>query len=106
MVEKSKPVARLKHLLTYGNLWLYILSLIKEHGKLYAYTLDTTIENEFFFKPNRIMLYVVLYKLEDEGIIQAKQKKDERRKYYSLTKKGLDTLTFAKEYMNNLSKRL
>ncbi len=105
-VQNSKPAARLKHLLTYGNLWLYILSLIKEHKEVYAYTLGDMVEQEFFFKPNRIMLYIVIYKLEDEGIIKAKQKNKERRKYYEITKKGNEILNFAKDYLIMLGKRL
>ncbi len=105
-IMDTRPTKRLKHLLSYGNIWMYILSLIKEKKEVYAYTLDKQLEEEFFFRPNRIMLYVVLYKLEDEGIIKGKQKTIERRKYYVLTKKGEGVLKFTKEYLNTLSKRL
>ena len=99
----SKPIRRLKKLLTSGNLWLYILSLAKDK-KVYASELDKEIEKEFFFKPNKIMVYVVLYKIESEGLIESEHK--ERRKYYRITKKGKKTLELAREYFQILSKKL
>ena len=95
---------RLDKLLTSGNLWLYILSLIKKRGSLYAYALDKEIEKEFGFKPGRVMIYLVLYKLQAEGIIQSAFK--ERRKYYKLTKKGRAVLKEGKNYLSKLSKKL
>lgn len=103
-ILSSKPIKRLKHSLTYGNLWLYILSLINEKGKMYAYKLDEEIEKGFLFKPNKIMVYVVLYKLERENIIKAKKIK--MRKYYTLTQKGKAILRLGKEYMKMLGERL
>ena len=103
-ILKTKPIKRLKNLLTSGNLWLYILSLIKRDGKLYAYNLDSEIEKEFFFKPSKVMTYVVLYKLEDEKLIKSEFVK--RRKYYSLTKKGEETLKSAKDYFKVLGEKL
>ena len=82
-----KPIKRLNRLLTSGSLWLYILSLASK-GKVYAYELDDKIEKQFSFRPNKIMNYVVLYKLEDEGLITSEF--HERRKYYTITKKGKD----------------
>lgn len=104
MQLSTKPIKRLKHLLTYGNLWLYILSLMSSRKRVYAYALDDEIETEFFFKPNRIMVYVVLYKLEGEGLIKSELR--ERRKYYKLTKKGAGTLRLAREYFRILSNKL
>jgi DNA-binding PadR family transcriptional regulator len=103
-ILKTKPIKRLKNQLTSGNLWLYLLSLIKAQKKLYAYNLDSEIEREFFFKPSKVMIYVVLYKLEDEKLI--KSEFQERRKYYSLTKTGAQTLENAKQYFKILSDKL
>ena len=100
----SSPIKRLRNLLTSGNLWLYILSLIKRNGKLYAYALDEQIDKEFLFRPNKIMIYVVLYKLEGEGLITSKFEK--RRKYYRITAKGKKTLESAREYFKMLSEKL
>jgi DNA-binding PadR family transcriptional regulator len=104
MKTNPKPIRRLKNLLTNGNLWLYLLSLIQREGELYAYALDERIEKEFLFRPNKIMVYVVLYKLESEGLISSEFK--ERRKYYRLTKDGAKTLDSAREYFRLLSARL
>lgn len=99
----SKPIKRLNRLLTSGNLWLYILSLT-EKNKVYAYELDDEIKSKFSFKPNKIMNYVVLYKLENEGLISSEYK--QRRKYYSITKKGRQALKSAREYFKFLSDKL
>lgn len=100
----TKPVKRLKQLLTSGNIWLYVLSIIRKDGKAYAYTLDEELERKFFFRPSRVMIYLVLYKLEAEGLISAKI--EERRKYYHITKKGEEALQGAKAYLSTLSREL
>ncbi len=104
LASKTKPAKRLAHSLTYGNLWLYILSLIKKKKKVYGYSLDKEIEKTFGFKPNMIMLYVVLYKLENEGLINAEF--EQRRKYYALTEKGQNALGYGKKYLGDLGKKL
>ena len=97
------PIKRLTHLLTNGNLWLYILSL-SSSGSVYAYALDKEIEKNFSFRPNKIMVYVVLYKLENEGLLVSEF--NQRRKYYTLTPKGLEALKGAREYFRMLSENL
>ncbi len=81
----EKPLKRFVHSITYGNLWPYILNLVSKK-EVYAYTLPDLIQTEFGFKPNKIMLYVVLYKLESDGYIKGRFK--DRRKYYKITAKG------------------
>ena len=103
MKDTTKPIKRLTNLLTSGNLWLYILSILKKN-KAYAYELDKQIEKQFSFKPNKIMIYIVLYKLEAEKLITSEYEK--RRRYYQLTKKGKETLNMAKKYFVMLSKKL
>jgi DNA-binding PadR family transcriptional regulator len=103
-METTTPIKRLKRLLTSGNIWLYILSLVKSEGKLYAYNLDGQIEKRFVFKPDKIMIYVVLYRLEAEGLISSEF--SERRKYYTLTTKGEEALSSAREHFRMLAKRL
>lgn len=103
-IERTKPLKRLRSLLTSGNLWLYILSLIQKEHELYAYELDKRIEGTFGFRPNRIMIYVVLYKLEAEGLISSEFQ--QRRKYYRLTKKGAQALDSARKYFRMLAGKL
>jgi DNA-binding PadR family transcriptional regulator len=100
---ESSPMKRIKHHLTGGNLWLYMLSLLKK-GKRHAYSLDGEISREFAFKPNRIMVYIVLYKLEAEGMISSEF--EGRRKYYKITEKGKENIREAKYYLKKLSGRL
>lgn len=98
-----KPIKRLNRLLTSGNLWLYILS-ISSKNRVYAYELDSKIEQDFNFKPNKIMNYVVLYKLENEGLINSEY--HERRKYYTITDKGKEALILARTYFKELANKL
>ncbi len=100
---KAKPIKRLKNLLTLGNLWLYILSLVKSR-KMHAYAMDDEIEREFFFRPSKVMVYIVLHRLESEGLLTSVY--DKRRKYYDITLKGKETLVLAKEYFGGLAGKL
>ena len=102
-VKKSKPIARLEHSLTHGNLWLSIMSLMKSR-KVYAYVLPDEIHKKFGFSPSKLMVYFVLYKLEDEGLISAAF--EGRRKYYELTAKGKSALSQGKSSLSSLSKKL
>ncbi|MFA6530182.1 MAG: PadR family transcriptional regulator [Candidatus Micrarchaeia archaeon] len=103
-IEESKPEKRLEYTLSYGNIWLYVLSLIRKEKKIYAYALDDALESEFRFKPSKVMIYLVLYKLEGEKLIESHM--EERRKYYQMTKKGGNALAFAKKKLNELAKKL
>ena len=100
----TSPIKRLNRLLTSENLWLYLLSLIKRGGTLYAYGLDRQIESEFLFKPSKVMIYIVLYRLENEGLIRSEFQ--QRRKYYSLTEKGEEALGQAREHFRMLAQKL
>ena len=100
---KPKPLLRLEHSLTHGNIWLSALSLMKRK-KVYAYALPSQIEKEFGYSPSKLMTYFVLYKLEDEKLISAKF--EGRRKYYELTPKGGKTLLQGKKALASISKKL
>ncbi|MDE1798576.1 MAG: helix-turn-helix transcriptional regulator [Candidatus Micrarchaeota archaeon] len=71
--------------LTTGNLWLSILSL-SQSGPIYAYKLPDDIHARFGFRPSRLMVYLVLYKLEGEGLLRSSEKG--QRRYYTLTPDG------------------
>jgi DNA-binding PadR family transcriptional regulator len=102
-MEESKPMRRLKRTLTKGNLWLYILSKLRR-GRVYAYGLRKEIEKEFGWSHGLITSYVVLYKLENEGLITSEF--EGRRRYYKITKKGRKELEKAKKYLKELLMRL
>lgn len=100
----NKPAKRLVISLTTGNIWLHVLSLIRKKGKVYAYALDSELQKEAKFRPSKVMIYLVLYRLEAEGLIVAEM--EHRRRYYRMTNKGKEALVFAKSYLVKLSKGL
>lgn len=100
---EEKPVSRLKHSLTHGNIWLAALSLMKR-GRVYAYALPAQIAEKFGYSPSKLMTYFVLYKLEDEKLISAKF--EGRRKYYELTSAGKKVLADGKKMLASLSSKL
>ena len=102
-MARSRAMLRLERTLTKENLWLYILSLLKKK-KLYAYGLGEEIEKNFGWKHGLITSYIVLYKLENEGLI--KSEFEERRKYYRVTKKGVEELKKARKFLYRLAERL
>lgn len=104
MQPPATPVKRLKRLLTSENLWLYLLSIIGRNRRPYAYEMDAQIEKEFLFRPNKVMVYIVLYRLEAEGLIRSGFV--QRRKHYVLTKSGEEALGQAREYFRSLAGRL
>ena len=92
----AKPVLRLLNSITLSNLWLSILSLAKKEP-VYAYTLPDAISKKFGFKPSLLLVYLVLYRLEGEGLLASKE--DGQRKYYSLTPFGGKTLEEGKKLL-------
>lgn len=100
---KSRPISRLENSLTYGNIWLSILSLMKKR-KVYAYALPSEIKGKFGFEPSRLMAYFVLYKLEADGLVSSGF--EGRRKYYALSKSGRKTLDGGKRLLFGTAKKL
>ena len=100
---QPKPLSRLIHSLTHGNIWLAALSLMKRR-KVYAYALPDEISKRFGYTPSKLMTYFVLYKLEAEGHITSKF--EGRRKYYELTAQGRETLLEGKRHLAKLSRIL
>lgn len=82
---------RLQNKITKENLWIYILNLLK-NGPLYAYEVREKIKKKFGFEPATITVYMVLYKLEKEGLVIKEKSNEGPRKYYSLTEKGIKAL--------------
>jgi len=100
------PIERLQKSNTKENLWLYILSFLKEK-ELYGWEIPSLIDKEFNFKPGRITPYRVLYRLEKDGFVKSELK--ERRRVYKITEKGKKELEKAKNFyrqiLNKLSRR-
>jgi len=60
---------RLVRKLTHENLWIYILTLLKD-GPLYGYEVRRMIEERFGFRPGQVTSYIVLYRLEKAWYIR------------------------------------
>ena len=91
MESHSSAYFRLIRKLTKENLWLYILKLLQDRS-MYAYEIYKTIHSQFEFTIATITVYVVLYKMQREGLIQIAEEKTvlgkPERKYYRITEKG------------------
>jgi DNA-binding PadR family transcriptional regulator len=97
------PFLRLKKYNTKGNLWIYILMVLKEKPD-HGWDFPSVIEKRFGFRPGKITPYRVLYTLELEGFVESKQ--IERRRVYTITKKGLEELEKVKDFYNNIVRAL
>ncbi|MCX8182055.1 MAG: PadR family transcriptional regulator [Candidatus Methanomethyliaceae archaeon] len=100
---------RLEEKVTKENLWIYILSLLRERP-LYAYEIKERIRERFGFEPATITAYVVLYRLEREGLVESRQEKGASdnvvRRYYRITEKGLQTMEAGREFLKKIIKML
>ncbi len=94
--QSFRPLERLADALTYSNLWLSILSLASKK-KVYAYSLPEEIDARFGFSPSRLMIYLVLYKLEGEGLLRSSE--EGQRRYYALTATGRRCLQAGKRLL-------
>lgn len=90
----TTPSERLEKSLTKDNLWLYILTLLKE-GEMYPYEIRNAIKERFGFSPGNVTAYIVLKKLNSGGYVRIVRKMHEggpERTYYRVTPKGLEEL--------------
>jgi len=101
------PSRRLKEKLTKENLWLYILSLLKDDD-MYGYELREAISKKFGFKPGNVTAYRVLYSLKRRGLVELIEKKtaSRERKYYTITNSGLEELNKGKEMLKETFTKL
>ena len=97
------PFSRLKKYNTKGNLWIYILILLKEKP-YHGWDFPSVIEKRFGFRPGKITPYRVLYALELEGLVKSTQ--IERRRMYTITDKGYKELEKVKDFYNNIIRAL
>ena len=97
------PFERLEKSNKIENLWIYILSLLKERV-VYGWEIPPLIERKFGFKPGKITPYRVLYRLEQTGFV--KSKTEEKRRIYKITEKGKKELKLAKEFYRELLQKI
>ena len=93
------PFERLQKLNTNENLWIYILSLLKER-EIYGWEIRSLTEKKFNFRPGLITPYRVLYRLEKEGFVKSKIK--DRKRFYQITEKGKKELEKAKKFYQEI----
>lgn len=99
---QEKALKRLERKITIENMWIYILKLLKERP-MYAYEIRKKIRERFGFNAGQVTAYVVLYKLEKSGYVEAEWKEGVRqRKYYKITKSGERLLNDGIEFLDNL----
>ncbi len=100
---------RLVKKMTVENLWLYILSLLKDKPK-YGYEIRKLIQEKYGFKPGAVTAYVVLYKLVKGGYISLKEEKKEgkgpTRKYYEITDEGRKLLLKGEKFLEETLKKI
>jgi DNA-binding PadR family transcriptional regulator len=97
------PFERLRKSNTKENLWIYILSLLKER-EIYGWEIRSLIEKKFNFRPGLITPYRVLYRLQADGFVKSGLK--ERRRIYKITRKGKEELKKAKNFYKEILKWL
>ena len=104
MVE-SRALRRTKRKVTVENLWLYVVSILLERPR-YGYELVEEIHRRFGFRPSRITCYVVLYRLEREGLIRSsgatRSGSGGARVYYEVTDLGRREFKAALDYIERL----
>ena len=103
--QETKAYKRLIKKLTKENLWIYVLRLLQERP-MYGYEIRQKIQENFDFSPARVSCYVVLYKMEREGLVDTSWQESPMgrpdRKYYNATELGKKLMLNAKEYLEKL----
>jgi len=97
------PIERLQKSNTKENLWIYILTLLKER-EIYGWEIQSLIEKKFNFRPGLITPYRVLYRLEKDGFVKSELK--ERKRVYKITEKGMEELKKAKNFYQKILNKL
>jgi DNA-binding PadR family transcriptional regulator len=102
---------RLVEKLTKENLWLYILTMLREKP-MYGYEIAGRLRSDFKIPIATITAYVVLYKMEREGLVERSAEQagggriNVRKVYYKQTDKGRETLEKGIEYIKSILQTL
>ena len=109
MIESSLAYNRLTNKLTKENLWLYILKMLMDR-QMYAYEISKTMKERFGFSTATITVYVVLYKMRQEGLIQVGEERSvfgrPDRKYYAISEKGRKVFQKGLQLLNDIIRKL
>jgi len=101
----ASPFLRFRDSMTTDNLWIYILTLLKEEN-LYAYEIRDKVSKRFSFSPGNMTAYIVLKKLQSGGFVRkASSSKDggPERTYYAVTPKGNEELKKAADFYKSMT---
>jgi DNA-binding PadR family transcriptional regulator len=98
---------RLKRKTTTECLWPYLLSMMTSEPA-YAYEIRGMLKERFGFKVGQVTAYIVLYKLERDGLVETewREVKHRQRKYYKITDKGRNALKEAVKYYRELAGKI
>ncbi|HDO20509.1 MAG: PadR family transcriptional regulator [archaeon GB-1867-097] len=94
---------RLVRKLTKENLWLYVISVLKEKT-MYGYEVKKNIKSKFNFSPSTVTVYAVLYRMLREGLIR--KVNIDGVTYYTTTEKGLELFNKARRFIESMSNLL
>jgi DNA-binding PadR family transcriptional regulator len=107
--HQMKAMRRLVALTTKENLWIYISTLLEER-EYFAYELQKAVQDRFGVIMASVTAYVLLYKMEREGLVERSTERREGRrpprKYYALTARGKAALADARAYLQILTAAL
>jgi DNA-binding PadR family transcriptional regulator len=77
---------------------------------MYAYELSKTVQTRFDFTPATVTVYVVLYKMQREGLIQRGEERPVKgrptRKYYQITDAGREAYRRGLAFLATTLRRL
>lgn len=103
--DSPKAITRLVDKLTKEMLWIYILRLLQERPH-YGYEIKQLIQERFGFSPATVSGYAIIYRLTKDGLIEEQRRDDSPRKYYSITKKGSQAMSEAKNFLEDTISRV
>ena len=108
-MENTLAYDRLVTKLTKENLWLYILKMLTERP-MYAYEIGKNLKKKFGFSVATVTVYVVLYKMQFEGLVAVEEESPTQgrtdRKYYKMTEKGKELYRKGQNFLEDTIKKL
>ncbi|MEE8570457.1 MAG: PadR family transcriptional regulator [Candidatus Bathyarchaeia archaeon] len=106
---ESSAYTRLVNKITKENLWLYILKMLIDRP-MYAYEISKSMKDKFGFSTAVVTVYVVLYKMRREELIQVGEEKSvlgrPDRKYYEITEEGRSSLQDGIKFLEGVVSKL
>ncbi|MFX0063760.1 MAG: PadR family transcriptional regulator [Candidatus Hermodarchaeota archaeon] len=109
--EETRAFKRLVDNLTKNTLWIYVLKLLKTRP-YYGYELRKALEEHFSITTTRVTSYVILKKLEKEGLVTEAEYNEENmtgkpaRIYYVITPFGEELFKLAAQLISGVYSHL